>query len=252
MAYTVGTIQGTLPRLMAGRTMSASDMADWIRKTVLELSENYKFPGIQTSGPTVQLTLYTSGPYSPNLFLAAGDQGLEINKINSFFIYYQIPVPLLSASNGENPGYPMHFRTIDDMEMELNIIGLPIHWTRFNDQFYFGFAPDQTYYVYCRYQKEHPFPNAGTGNAGLDPILLPNSWQDIVEYATAERAANELRLFDIADGYHTKVYGDPKWQATGGKEGAPGLLFARTSQEERDQTTTVKAMRIATRSSSRR
>lgn len=249
MGFTVGTIQATLPRLMAGRTLDPVVTADLTRKTVLELTEDYKFQGLQTPGPVVQLTQGNAGPYNPNLFLSTGDQNLEINKINSFFLYYETPTFPLTATNGENPGYPMHFRTIDDMEMEINILGIPIHWTRFNDQFYFGFAPQQTYYCYARYQKEHPF---STPPISSDPILMPNSWQDIVEYATAERYANELRLFDIATGYHTAVYGDPLFERSGGTEGKPGLLFSRTSQEQRDQTTTTKQMRVAHRSSMRR
>jgi hypothetical protein len=253
MSFTVGTIQGTLPRLMAGRTLLPADMADWIRKAVLELTEDYKFQGLQTSGPVVQLTTGNAGPYPFTNFLSTGDAGIvDINKINSFFLYYNVPAFPLTITNGENPGYPLRFKTIDDMEMELNILGLPIHWTRFNDEFYFGFAPQMPYSIYCRYQKEHPFPNAGTVNAGNDPILMPNSWQDIVEYCSAERAANELRLYDIATGYHNAVFGDPKFQLTGGTEGTPGLIFHRTSQEQRDQTTTTKQMRLASRSCMRR
>lgn len=258
MSYTVGTIagsptaQGTLIRLLAGRTVSQSDGADWVRKAVLELTENYKFPGLQQSGPLVYFTLAMGGPYPVSYFQTIGDDSIEINKVDSFFVFYnQYNVPL-TASNGINPGFPMKFKTINDMEMEINTLGLPVHWTRHEDQFYFGFAPNQAYPVYMRYQTEHPFPNQDTANAWQDPILLPNSWQDIVEYATAQRAANEIRLFDLAETYKTAIYGDPLFQRSGGTEGCPGLIFARTSQEQRDQTTSTKQMRVITRSAMRR
>ena len=245
MSYTVGTIQGTLPRLMSGRNMQASDMADWIRKAVLELTESYKFPALQATGPTVQLTMNNPGPYPYSTFLQPADSTLEIECIDSFFLYYQTPTFPLTATNGENPGYPLHFRTIDTMEIEINIAGIPIHWTRHEGQLYFGFAPNQTYYLYARYRKEHPF---STPPQASDVIFMPNSWQDIVEYASAERAANEMRLWDIAKGYHTAIYGDPLFERSGGTEGCPGLVFKRVSQEQQDQGTTTKQMRVAAKS----
>jgi hypothetical protein len=243
MAYTVQSIYAAMPDYFAGRNIPAARCYENIRKSVLELSENYKFPGIQVTGPTVTLILNSAGPYNYNVFLNPGDAGLEINKFDSFFIYYNgIPV-----ANQQNAGFPLRFKTINDLEILLNTPGLPTNWTRHEGQIYFAMAPNQIYYVYLRYQKEHPFPNAGTLNAGADPILLPNSWQDIVELATAEREASDFNLDAQSTKFHNKLYGDPKFQATGGTEGAPGLIFARTSQEQRDQTTTMKSMRLLMR-----
>jgi hypothetical protein len=95
-----------------------------------------------------------------------------------------------------------------------------------------------------RYQKEHPFPNQGGGAANTDPILFPNSWQDIVEYGVAMRAARDLNLQTKANEFYNALYGDAKFQLSGGIEGTPGLIFQRTSQERRDQTTTTKSMRL--------
>jgi hypothetical protein len=259
MSFTVGTIAGapgvtgTLIRLLAGRTVSQADGADWVRKAILELTEDYPFPQLEANGPIVNFDLTIgAGPYPLSFLELPADAGIEINKINSFFVYYNVYNAPLTASNGINPGYPMKYKTIGDMEMEINTLGLPVHWTRSNDAFWFGFSPNMNYPFYARYQFEHPFPNAGTVNAYEDPILMPNSWQDIVEYASAERAANELRLYDIASGYHTTVFGDPLFERSGGTQGCPGLLFKRTSQRERDQTTTTKQMRVTTRAAMRR
>jgi hypothetical protein len=95
-----------------------------------------------------------------------------------------------------------------------------------------------------RYQKEHPFPNRGTGSANNDPILFANSWQDIMEYAVAMRAARDLNLQAKANELYMALYGDQKFQISGGTEGSPGLIFMRTSQENRDQTTSTKSMRL--------
>lgn len=248
MAYTVGTIQATLPQVLAGRTLPSAQTAEYVRKAVLELTENYKFPALQTSGPNFTLPIGNAGPYPYNDFLSVADQNLEIEKIDSFFIYYNPPVFPLTATSGVNPGYPLRFSTIDAMEMEINILGIPIHWSRHEGQIYFGFAPNQKYVVYARYRKEHPFPNAGLITAPNDPILMPNSWQDIVEYSTGERAAFDIRLYDIAAKNHEILYGDTKFIRTNGIEGKPGLIFGRTSQEEQDQSTTHKMMRVMTRS----
>lgn len=248
MSYTVGTIQATMPQNLAGRTVPSAQTAEYIRKTVLELTESYEFPQLQQTGPQFTLVVgQVAYPYSN--FLQPADATLEIERIDSFFIYYNLPVTsLISASNGQNSGLPLLYNSIKAMELELNILGLPIHWTRHEGQIYISYAPNQKYVTYVRYRKEHPFPNAGLSTAPNDPILMPNSWQDIVEYASSERAAFDLRLYDIANNLHTVVYGDPKWERSGGQEGKPGLIFARTSQREQDLGTSYARMRMMTRS----
>jgi hypothetical protein len=244
MSFTVAQVFTDVQEYLSGRTISTTQGYEWIRKSVLELSETYKFPTLQVTGPTVQLTIYSPGPYNYNLFMHPGDAGLEIECIDSFFIYYQQPVSL-SGSNGENAGLLMKFKTIDSIELSTNITGQTIFWTRFQGQIYFAFAPIMPYYVYCRYRKENKFSSPVSGT---DPILLPNTWQDIVGYAAAERGAISLDLNDRQVKYHNILYGDPKWQATGGTEGAPGLIFMRTSQEQRDKQNSGISMRLMMRS----
>lgn len=250
MSFLVSDCYAGLQRALAGRTLQSVDMNDWIMQTVLELTENYKFPDLQISGAPVQLIYANPGPYNPLLFLPPGELlGDYIEKIDSFFIYYQTPVPL-SSTNGENPGYPLKFATIDTMEMEMNMLGQPIHWTRHANQFYFGFAPNQTYQCYARFRTNNPFTTPLP--LPTDTIFMPKVWKDIVQYGAAERAAAELRLFDVATGFHTLIYGDPLFERSGGTEGKPGLIFSRVSQEQQDQTTTTKAMRLMTRSCMKR
>jgi hypothetical protein len=249
MSYQVSDIVNAMPNYFSGRNIPFAQCAENCRKAVLELTESYRFPLIQTSGPIVPLTIYNPGPYNYDTFFQPVDQGmgLEINMLDSFFIYYQgLPV-----AQQANSGFPLKYKSINDLEILMNIPGLPTNWTRYNDAIYFAMQPIQIYYVYLRYQKEHPFPNAGTASAGNDPILMPNSWQDIVELATAEREASDFDLDDRCTKFHNRLYGDPKFQATGGTEGAPGLIFARTSQQQRDQETTTKAMRLMMRPISR-
>lgn len=245
MSYTVGTIQAALPNYFSGRTQPPAQSAENIRKAVLELTENYPFPGLEVTGPAVNLTPFIPGPYNYDTFFVPGDQGqgLEINELDSFFIFYNPPI----IQNQANAGYPLKYKTINDLEILIKIPGLPTNWTRYNGSIYFAMAPIQIYPVQLRYQKEHPFPNAGTSNAGNDPILLPNSWQDIVEIATCQRQASDFSLEDRRVKFYQMLFGDPKFQATGGTEGAPGLIFMRTSQKQRDQETTTKSMRLMMR-----
>jgi hypothetical protein len=246
MSFTVQNVYTAMTNYFAGRNIPSAQCYENIRKAVLELSEDYPFPGLQVTGPTVALTIGNPGPYLIGTFQNPGGNyyGQEINKFDSLFIYYNGP-PTPGAA--VNAGFPLKWKSIKDIEILMNIQGLPTNWTRYDDQIYVAMAPDQIYYVYLRQQYEHPFPNAGTPLAGNDQILLPNSWQDIVELATAEREASDFNLDAQSQKFHNRLYGDPKFQATGGTEGAPGLIFARTSQAQRDSTTTTKSMRLMIR-----
>jgi hypothetical protein len=242
MSYLMADIYASMPNYFSGRAIDSASCYENCRKAILELTENYKFPGLQNTGPLNQLTPLTAGPYPYNGFQQPGDAGLEINKFDSFFMYYngQVPVP------GQiNAGFPLKFKTIDTLEILMNTPGPPTYWTRHEDAIYFAMMPDQAYTVYLRYQKEHPFPNAGTASASQDPILLPNSWQDIVELATAERIASDLDLDARRAKFQQRLWGDPKQPM--GSPGKLGLIYGRTSQEERDQDTTTRAMRIRMR-----
>jgi len=242
MSFTIGSLAPGVAALLNGRSQYNNTLAEYARKACLELSENYKFPGLQTSGPVVQL-IPLQAVYSPNYFLSTADQNLEVNKINSFFIFNN-PYATLSNINDENSGFNLKFSTINDIEVLINIPGLPVKWTRFEGDIWIGSVPDQAYSIYARYQHENPFPNAGTSNANNDLIYFPNTWQDIMEYAVASRIARDLNLSTKANELSVTLNGDAAFQRSGGIEGSPGLIFQRTSQENRDQTTTMKSMRL--------
>ena len=65
-----------------------------------------------------------------------------------------------------------------------------------------------------------------------------------MEYAIAYRAATDLNLNSKAADLFAKLYGDTRFISSAGVEGTPGLIFQRTSQMRRDQTTTTKHMRL--------
>ena len=243
MSFLVSDVYTDVQSNLSGRVLNQADTLIKIQQTVYELTETYKFPDTQVSGPQFTLGINNPGPYVYNDFMQPADAGLDISNIDSFFIYYQTPVPL-SGSNGENAGLLMKFKTIDVIELSMNIVGQTIFWTRYNGQIYFAFAPAEPYVVYCRYRRQQPFTNPVSLN---DPIYMPYSWRDIVGYAASERVAIGLDLNDRVTKFRSILYGDPKWQASGGTEGSPGLLFMRTSQEQRDKQNSGIALRLMRR-----
>jgi hypothetical protein len=243
VGFTIGALSPGVAALLQGRTLYPNTLAEYARKTVLELSENYKFPLLQQDGPVVQL-IPLQASYPTSFFLPPGaPAATEINTIESFFIFNSAYSPLTSV-NSTNSGYNLVFSTIDDVEVLINIPGIPIKWTRHSNLFWFGSVPDAAYSIYARIKIENLFLNAGTGNANNDVIGMPNSWQDIIEYATAMRIARDLNLSAKASELYNALNGDSAFQKSGGIEGTPGLIFQRTSQESRDQGTALKSVRL--------
>jgi len=236
----VSDLYPAIKRLLMNRPLTNAFMASYAQKGILEISENFKFQKLQTTGPVVQLTSMQAN-YDPQYFMKPTDaaQNNVINKINSFFIYLNYSTPITTL--GSNTGYNLTFKTVDNIEVLINVPGVPIYWTRYNDQIWVGSIPDNAYYLYARYQREHPFSSPVADN---DPVYMPNSWQDILEYQSAMRGAQELNLSTKVSEFDARLNGDAKFQKSGGLEGSPGLIFQRTSQENRDQTTSRKSFRL--------
>lgn len=233
---------------LMGRIIPTSKMADAIRKMVMEITENYDCYMLQETQPTLQFQQFVANYPLSFFFASSTDPYLQpgyINKIRSIFLYIDSSSPpVIDGTNSTAAGYNLTFRTIDRLNVLLNLVGLPIHWSRYNNQIWIAAVPDQAYYFQIRLQREHLFPNAGTTNEGTDTIFLANSWQDILEYGAAQRLAQIYNLSTKATELNERLRGDAKFQLTGGLEGQPGLIFQRTSQEQRDQTTTVKQFRL--------
>jgi hypothetical protein len=238
MAYSIASLEPRIQNALQGRALASASIVMYAQDSALELSENYKFPGLQTTGPVVNL-VPLQAVYSPNFFLTTQDQNLEVNKVDSFFIYTNGYTPLSTATQ-QNTGFQLKFSTIDDIEVLINIPGLPTKWTRHEENIWLGCVPDQIYQCYMRYIHQNPFPL----DTDLDNIFFPDTWKDILTYSIAMRAARDLNLESKANELFTALYGDSKFMISGGEEGTPGLIFARTSQERRDQTTTTKSMRL--------
>jgi hypothetical protein len=229
--------------LLMNRPVAQALMLEELRKSVLELTESYKHPLLEATGPTVQLTVFQNN-YNPNYFLNSPDDNLDVSMVNSFFLFSDAYAQPMISDATTDAGYNLKFRSIDSIEVLMNIPGLPIYWSRNNNQVYIGSAPDQAYWTFMRYQREHPSANAVNGFTNSTTILMADTWQEILEYACAMRVAPKVNLADKREELHTALYGDQKFQTSSGIEGAPGLIFQRTSQRNRDQATTTRRMRL--------
>ena len=243
MSFQAGDCIIGITSLLMNRQVVQATMLEAIRKAVLELTSEYKHPLLEATGPIVQFTAYQNS-YSPNTFIQVADANLDVSKVSSFFIYTD-PYGVPSASNlNANAGYDLKFRSFDTIEVLLNVPGLPIYWSRNNNQILIASMPDSAYYTYMRYQKQHPASDVVNGFAVDTPILMADEWQEILEYAAALRLAPQVNLSDKRVELREALYGDTKFQTTSGIEGAPGLVFQRTSQRNRDQSTTTRRLRL--------
>ena len=250
MGFVVSDTYNGISDLLMGRTVPDAKMAEAVRKTVLEYTNDFKFSELQATGPLVQLIALQPN-YDVSFFQSPIGEGqfsvpLPLKKINSFFLFLDPYTPPSSTNymNLSNAGYNLSFRTIDRLEVLMQVPGIPTNWTRYNQQIWIAALPTSAFYIFMRFQVEHEFPNAGSPNAGLDTIYMPNDWQEVVEYGAAQRLAQVYNLSDKATELNARLMGDQKFQETSGVEGQPGLIFRRTSDESRDQTTTVKRFRL--------
>jgi hypothetical protein len=243
MSFECGDCYTGIQALLMNRPVTPVVMNEALRKAVLELTNNYKHPLLEATGPVVSFTPFVNN-YQPNFFLNPADDGLDVMSINSFFIYNN-PFIASSSSNGlTNSGYDLKFRSIDTLEVLLNIPGIPQYWTRQNNTLFFGSMPDNSYNTYARYQKQHPNSNEPNGFLTATQIMMADEWQETLEYAAALRVAPQVNLSNKRTELREALYGDTKFQATAGVSGSPGLIFGLTDQRNRDQATTTRRMRL--------
>jgi hypothetical protein len=200
--------------------------APWIQKSLKEITRIVPFMELQSTGPLQFLTV-NQYSYPVAFFLNPGDDYGEHSSLSIFVDYPNNTI-----------AYPLNYQTPRAIEPLLHIPGgLPSKWTRYGTQILVGPQPNQTYNIFMRYQRKHPFNDA---NLPTSPVLIDETWFDIIEYAAAERGAIELRWNDQAKFLHDILFGDPEFQTSDGKKGRPGLIFARKLQMEQDEGQNVR------------
>lgn len=216
----------------------------WIRDAVYELTESYDFPELQETGNLVQFTPGTCR--YKNRFFTLGN--VRPTRLASWFVFNQgTPTGIDdTVLNGRN----IKFRTKPVVTQQSKVLTIPSCWTRINhDTVLVGPNPDQGYFTYWEYQKEHPFPDdTVTDNANLNSLLsadvyITRSWKIILEFWAARVGALENRMMDVAQSYYQVLFGDEAFRKSGDpSKGTPGLIFHRESQFERDSGQNERAL----------
>jgi hypothetical protein len=227
---------------LAGKTnISQSQAASAVKKTLLNLTETYKFEELRVIGPMV-----TIGPglgvggsnfqYYVSEFLNSGDD-MTLSEDPVIFLNPTLAASAGLVNAGTSPagavvGYGMEYVTPKAIQPLLFIPGgIPFKYTRYGNQFWFGSQPGQPYQVYLPYQVRHPFMDS---NLPQTPLRIPTSWEDIVEYSAALRLAQTNNWPDMVKQLRIVLYGDPKGN------GEPGLLKSMVSQITRDQANSTR------------
>lgn len=244
----VSDLYPSIQDLLMGRTVSEPKMAEAIRKMVMEISENYDCYLLQLYLDPIQFQAYKNAYSEFDFFPTTSLPYLQpgyLNKIKSFFMFTDPYVaPASDGYTGINAGYNLTYKSFGSMQVLLHTAGMPLHWTRQAGQVWIAPIPDKDYWFQMCFQRQHPWPSAGTPEEGADHILLADSWQEICEYGAAQRLAQIYNLSSKATELNTRLRGDSQFQLSNGLEGQPGLIFQRTSQEQRDQSTTVRHFRL--------
>lgn len=239
---TVADLIPGVTRKLGNRTDIANDCPLWIRDAVLELTMSYSFSDLQTTGPVVNFVIGQS-EYAATFFTNNNEKA---SRITSWYRYNQGTAT--TTNNTTLQGTWIKFRTLPVVEQMAKVLAPPTKWSRINkNTLLVGAVPDQAYATFQRYQKQHPFPKDTIENNNFlasllqQEIYMPDDWKIIVEFWAARVGALEKRMLDYAQSYYQVLYGDPEFQKSGGTKGAPGLIFERQSQFERDSAQNERA-----------
>lgn len=246
---TVTVPTGGVTSLLANRTdLLQRGLYQWIYDAILEISRNFRFEGLERTGPIVSLNT-SQYSYAPNYLIQPADLDRVVNLEPSwtrFFNPYNGALPPGMAGNSSST---LKWKTIDALELMLNTPGIPEYYNRYQGQFIVAPVPNANYFSYLRYQVEHPFlpitPTLYTPYDPLTPFLLPNEWKVIVEYWAGIKGASVLRMLDLSSSYHQVLFGDPEFERSSGGRGQPGLISRRISQIEGDSTSMMRSIRVA-------
>lgn len=247
LAFGIGGTSGTptggcWAKLNQRADLLAGGIYQSLQDGILELSRDYRFQALERKGPQYTLAANPNpsgvdNAVSNDSLVQTADVGKVTNLIPNLFRYFTYP---LSVSGG-NAGSNLAWKTIDALELMLNLPGIPTYFTRYQDKYWLAPVQQTNLIIFLRYQIEHPFSNPPVST---DTFYLPNEWKEIAEYAGAYRFAINLRLLDYAAQYHTILFGDPEFQRSSGATGMPGLIFRRVMQMESDSTSMMRQLRV--------
>lgn len=199
-----------------------------VQQAIQEFTETIEFEELKVISPIVPLNQGV-GIYSISQFIPPNQLTWDITDILDWG-YWLTP----SSQNG--PFRIIKYRripTVDLYQFGTTAPAPPVYFSRFGSpwgisgagsELMLGPIPDNLYLSFMRFKARHPF----TTNVYDSPIYLPDSWQEIIEYAACLRLAINEGSEKYTTIFRTMLFGDPKDPTN------PGLLNARRKQMERD------------------
>lgn len=228
-------VQGVIDALQQ-RTDITGIAPRFLRKAILEVTESYPFEELRTVGPVTSLTAGLS-TYPVSKFLNNGD---DLTSVEVWTIFIDPPNDTIKQT--------LDYKTPKAIEMITSPVtaGIPAWWTRYGTNFRIAPTPLQAFDTFMSYQVRHPFTENPTDTQAIlgQQLFFPASWDEIMEYAAAERIAHVKRWNDEVDRIHQILYGDPEYQVSEGKRGRPGIIAARIFQVERDQRFNTRSLGV--------
>lgn len=229
------------------------------KQAILDLTENYEFEELKVIGPLSNFIQgqerYPLRGYDPNgvqgnPFIQDSDASLTF--IRSWFIYFDTTGVIVP---GQSTGVIMKGRRQRVVEPMSKILGIPSRYCivgkKSSGIILVGNMPNYPYACQMTYQRQHPFPgtakivSAGVVQSGLtqQQIFMPDDWQDIVEYATAEKICYEIGMGSVGQQYHQLLFGyvNPKG------DDVPGIIMQRMSQAQRMTSENERSVKIVMR-----
>lgn len=211
----------------------------YCKKAIIDITQNYEFDELRHTGPIGNFVI-NQAEYARDAFTQPGHGYCTF--IVSWFVYLTSTVQV-----GSSTGYPIKYRAPRVVDPMTTIPGLPAAYTQVGEQknqgnLLVGYMPNQDYATYMRYQRQHPFPDVddncsqGAKVLAQQHIYMPDDWQDIVEYAAAEKALDDIGMLDVGALFHQKIYGSPTKRM-------PGLIVERMTQQQRQSEYNERQLR---------
>lgn len=207
-------------------------VSKYLKKSISEITESNPFEELRQTSPTISNLFQTGVTTYPVTTLLSGQR--DYTTITSLCVFVDSPTDTIA--------FPMDYMTPKAIEPMVFITGaFPVRWTRFGGNIICAPKPNGNYDGYVRFQIRHPFNEDDLESTAL---LFPDTWEDVMVYATAERIGIVKRWNDQAKFCHDILWGDPEYQSSGGKRGRPGLVQALRMQQERDEDMNSRQMKM--------
>lgn len=199
---TIGDRVSLVASLLGGRTDLNANISQWIANAYRELGNTIPFETLEIVTNAVCLTGIDTVDYPPDArAIMALSLGVPVGTPTSF-----------------RPLYKKNVAIID--RYAPTPTGVPSIWAPWAKQMILRQVPNDNYPLTIRYwQLVTLDPSATTAVINATPILLPDSWLEILDYAAQMRGYIDLQEADRANAIHVLLYGDPN-----PRKKQPGLI----------------------------